>query len=150
MRSGKTYQLVDPTKDKLYIARKKKCASQSLNIEAKMSIGDTEAPILGWNKNLGNLPHLDDLAIYEYTKKTGKSKNDKSGIRPEQRGYAFFDEGYIHIYTVCSKGDKYFIHARCYRNQRKGETPHKLWLCVAGPGVVEKANCSCKAGFDHH
>ena len=107
---------------------------------------DIAPPSLGWNKDLSNLPHFDDIAITDFTQKTGKARKDKSCIRPEQRGYAFYDEGYIHGYSVCDKGQYFFVRAQCYRSQRKTEKPHKLWFCLAGDNRVKKAVCSCKAG----
>ena len=106
-------------------------------------------PKHGWTTDLQDMPSFNDVTISEFTENTGKTPKSKSCVRPEQRGYQFFSESYVHNYKTCKTQHHYFIKANCYRSQSKNESPHIIWLALSTTSPITtvcKAFCSCKAG----
>ena len=102
-----------------------------------------------WVKSLSLLPKILYPNIQEHLK--GCSKKNIG-----EKGYKYFVESYIHdvhVAVIPGRTQVSKVKARCYRSQKKSETPHSMELDVCGNGGDEggqtkilKAKCSCKAG----
>ena len=109
-----------------------------------MAAGD-ERCFLAWTKSLQNLAKVSSITIANHLKGCGKREIG-------EKGYKFFTENYIHGVFVKKEdggGGTCEVKGRCYRSQKKNETPHTVKLKIAereGRGNVEGAECSCKAG----
>jgi len=139
--------IIDPTEDKVYTQRKQQ--GLPITICSRPPVEHIKPPKHGWTTNLEDLPSFNDVTISEFTENTGKTAKSKSCVRPERRGYHFYDEEFVHSYETCKTENYYFIKANCYRSQSRNEAPHTIWLALSitsGITSVSKAFCSCKAG----
>lgn len=105
----------------------------------------TSDTVVNWIKSLKEFPPLPYEALMEHLNKSGRKEFGS-------KCYKFYAESFIHdVFVSVSDMNKntFKAKARCYRSQRKNESPHNIFinfkkhennLCVDG------ATCSCKAG----
>ena len=143
--------MIDPTKDGLYISRKRKLeATQVSTSQGTNNI--PSPPSSGWTIDLKYLPEFNDINIQEHLKRSGKSSDGKQAkyiTRPDKRGYHFFTGKYLHSYQIQKYQNHIYIKAECYRSYQKSKDPHKV-SCVLSesfPHNVVNASCSCVAGL---
>ena len=105
----------------------------------------THVPRDGWLKDTKCLPRMfGHDCIMQHIQKSGK--HSMYVEKPLQKGYRFFFENYVHNIEAVKQESFVYVRARCYRSQRKNESPHSINIRLSDDGHVADAKCSCAAG----
>ena len=155
---GENLPLVDPTPDQQYLNRKRRMTGCPLPQTTATPVS-FKKPESGWTKELKGLPDFSDINIRAYATQSGKKVNrtqsnmkgnvtEKTCEKPENRGYQFFKERYLHDMWVCTKDECVYVKAKCYRSQKTKQQPHDLWCVITSnePSETKHAYCKCVAG----
>ena len=97
-----------------------------------------------WTKSMQNLAKVTSIAIANHLKRCGKKEIG-------EKGHKFFTESYIHNVFVKQEDGRAGTHevkvGRCYRSQKKSETPHTAKLKIADKeGDGNEQNAHVKRG----
>ncbi|KAJ8307432.1 hypothetical protein KUTeg_015516, partial [Tegillarca granosa] len=73
--------------------------------------------------------------------------NSKSlGTKELHKGYKYFSEKYVTGITVHKLEKGCMIRAKCYRSQKKNESPHDVEVMLRDGPIIESGLCSCTIG----
>ena len=164
--SAQNLTILDPTKDQVY--KKRKLEAQGKGTlsapvsgsasAASVAVRDSDesvCPSSGWARYIPCDINFNDSHIQRYVVQCGKRAScmtavsdaqQKTCIRPENRGHQFFKEEYL-VDMWCQKNvNLMFFKSKCHPSQRKNDPLHCLWCSLDINFDVVKAYCSCKAG----
>ena len=142
-------RLVDPDPGQCYLQRKQascqRCKTVSPSSPAMAAASSTNVPRDGWLKDTICLPRMFvHDCIMQHIHKSGK--HSMYVEKPLEKEYRFFVENYVHNIEAVKQESFVYVRARCYRSQRKNQSPHSINIRLSDDGHVADAKCSCAAG----
>jgi len=147
----KDLPLIDPDPGKCHTRRKRLRCSVCSNHKQTTNIPTNKKPCIQaslekWSRDTSILPmQFSYINIVDHAKQSGR--NSSSYVeKPLEKGYKFFYENYCHD-VLCGQNDgEVHVKGKCYRSQKKNQTPHNVLIKLSKSGNVNMARCSCAAG----
>ncbi|XP_070537197.1 uncharacterized protein [Ptychodera flava] len=142
------HTIVDPDPGQCFTrAKRLRCPKcRSVGTPDKSPTSDISS-VHKWTSSCESLPvGFSYVQVMNHVKKSGKIFGDYVE-KPLDKGYKFFYENYVHDVKISKTDTKCLVKGKCYRSQKKNETPHfvSLSLCLETAEVLD-SKCSCVAG----
>ncbi|KAK3099804.1 hypothetical protein FSP39_010007 [Pinctada imbricata] len=98
--------------------------------------------------DLSSLPDLNFSFVESFLEKQSKS----SGREQMNKGFKYYSEGYIHAIKLYpdESTDICTVKGKCYRSQKRNESPHEIEIVVHKDKTISSSNCSCTIGKCGH
>ncbi|XP_076116381.1 uncharacterized protein LOC143083892 [Mytilus galloprovincialis] len=93
------------------------------------------------SKDLSHLPDISFAFVEEFIRKHSQS----SGKEQMTKGFKYYSEEYVHSVSVHPDDTGCLVKGKCFRSQRKNESPHDVKIMING-GQIEYSFCTCTIG----
>nr|XP_022300975.1 uncharacterized protein LOC111109184 [Crassostrea virginica] len=101
----------------------------------------SSATATAFTKDLSLVPEITFAFVEEFI----KSHSTSSGKEQMTKGFKYYSEQYVHSVSVYEDDEGCLVKGKCYRSQRKNESPHDVKVLI-NHEKVEYSFCTCAIG----